>query len=203
MTTNELVTSVLAHQFSDTRYRDLIIKWLDEAQKFVLRQTDLRSQVASASFDTVVGTSTYSLPMDFRSLTGVYNDVENYSLKAISFEEFETMEDANGQPMYYVVMGNNLTMYPTPTIAQAYKTRYYSLPAQITALVSPTIPEDYHDILEHYAIWRCYLAEHDYEAASQHQGIYLGMIEKMKGEVQYDLHTENTQVAGAWSGDDF
>lgn len=196
--TTDLRDRVLAHQFSSARYASLIVTWLDEAQTYILRQTDTRSNEGLYDFTTVNSTPNYALPSDFRSIVGVFNDDSNTILVPLSIPEYEQVTTSYGTPQYYVIIGDDIYLYPTPNAAINISFRYYAMPETITEAVDPVIPADYHDILVDYALWRAYLAEHDYEAAAQHQAIYQQAIEKMKGELQSDTDEPYNQVRGAW-----
>lgn len=199
-TTVQLRDRVLAHQFNSTRYADLIITWLDEAQKKLARDIKQRIFFKDYDFATAASDNSYPLPSDFSEYIGLYDQDNDDLLKPIEIRDFESIEAETGTPTYYVIIGSTIYLSPTPDTILNLRLRYYRKPLAIAADVNPEIDEDYHDLLEHYALWRAYVAEHDYEAADYHKTQWIEGKNEMKSDLQGDIFDRPRRVPNMWTG---
>lgn len=195
----ELQDEVLSHQFSDTKYRDYIKQWLNEAQEYIALQTDLRGEEDTQPITTVAGTATVALDSDFARHISLRNTLDRNFLRRVSTKEIDDLPSSSAKPSVFTVVNSNLVLYPTPDAAYPLELRYYRLPVDMAVNGdTPDIPATYHHLLVRYALIRCYQRENDYEAANYHSGEFQQGLMKMRTEVQYDTAEPPEQVPGTW-----
>lgn len=191
--------AVLGHQFSSAQYSTRINGWVNEALQKIYRKGNFRLNSLTEDFPTVASTSAYTLPSDFLKLASVFNADDNDPLVPVTLEEYDDLDDSSGKPYHYTVDGNDLVLYPTPDAAYNITLRYYNTSVELAADTDePNLPEDYHYLLEHYALWRAYMAEHDFEAAEYHRGIFEKDLVEVVGELQSDTEKPPVQIEGGW-----
>jgi hypothetical protein len=194
----EMRTEVLGHQFS-TNYSDRINKWINEALQIVHRKADIRRAEESDSISTVGGTNTYSLPDDFVKLTSIRSDAG--LLRKVDISEFDdlALNAVTGKPTHVAVYQNNFLFWPTPDAAYTISVRYHNSYASLTAdNQSPDLPDDYHYLLEEYALMKAYAAEHDQTYSDWHKSKWDNGLQELIGELQSDVDQPPTQVPGGW-----
>lgn len=197
-TTSGLLEEVLAHQFAPTRYSNLIITWLNEAQKRIYRKSSLRTAHETDDFSTVSGTEAYTLPTDYARMDQVVNLDLDETLVRISQEKYDNRVETSGTPYNWVVFGDTLFLYPEPNAVINMRLRYWELPPDITSGVDPVIPDDYAYLLREYALARAYEAEHDFQASEYHQGKFdLGLID-LRDETTEDSRPAPVIIKGSW-----
>ena len=97
------------------------------------------------------------------------------------------------------MVGDQITLWPTPDGSYPLSLRYWRLPQDMEADGDePEIPAQYHDVLVAYAMWKAYLRENDYPAASTWKAEWEAGVMKMRGEVQADVFEGPRQVGGTW-----
>lgn len=198
MTYLQLQQEVLSFQFSEN-YRELIKRWLNTGQRKAVQESEFRTQEEAKAFTTTKADSTLELPADFSRWIDFYNSETGESLQSLELREFDAQEATTGRPTAYTVVGNQITLYPSPDAAYGLSLRYWRLPADMSADGDkPEIPVQYHEILIAYAMNKAYLRENDYQAAGVWKAEWEAGIAKMRGEAQHDVFSGPKQVSGTW-----
>ncbi len=197
-----LISEVLSFQFSVGKYESLVKTWLNDGQRKAVQQSEFRTQEEAKAFTTAVGDSTYELPSNFCRWIDFYDTGVNWPLVPLEKREYDSLEPSSGRPQLYTVIGNQITLWPTPDGAYSLSLRYWRLPQDMVADGDePEIPAQYHEVLVAYAMWKAYLRENDYQAATVWEAAWEKEIAKMRGEVQHDTFEGPKQVGGAWGAD--
>jgi hypothetical protein len=197
-TTANLLSEVLAHQFNSGRYSDLIVTWLDQAQKRIYRKSKLRTAQDVYEFDTEADEPEYALPADYARIERVINtDIQN-PLLFMEQKDYDDADTSDGTPDRYVIFGTNLFLYPTPNAAVPIRLRYWTLPPTITTETNPVIPDDYSQLLVEYALSKAYQAEHDFDAATYHRSNFDVELLNLTSETTEDSREAPTRVKGCW-----
>ena len=112
---------------SSTFFTDATIKrWLNEAQRYIVRRTKIIERIGQA--ETVPGVSLYALEKDFWTLHFVkFNDD---TLRPITINELEKRTSVKGTPSHYAVWGDGLHLYPTPSYVGTLTVLYYAWPVE-------------------------------------------------------------------------
>lgn len=203
-TVAQIKDKVLAHQFNASRYSDLIVDFIDEGQKWLARQTDFTELEEFHLFDLEAGVGSES-PSNFTDFMRIDTLVDrttssdHFDLTHLYRAEFDQLDsETTGIPIYYYIGIGNLSVRPKPNKTRSYLLRYYKNPDTLSITDTPEIPEEYHRLLEEYALIRTYEMEHDHEAAQYHQTRLDFDVQKMRGEVQYETIAQTKQVPGMW-----
>lgn len=196
----ELQEEVLSFQFSANKYRSLVKKWLNQAQRRAVIESEIRTQEEAYEFTTAAGTATYELPANFARSIDFFNSETHELLQPLDIREFDNLSKSEGRPYVYTVIGNKLTLYPTPNAAYPFTLRYWRLPADmINDTDQPEIPVQYQENLIPYAMAKAFNREDDWQAAQVWEGKWERSILKMRGEVQSDVFDGPRQVPGAFA----
>lgn len=142
---------------SSTFFTDATIKrWLNEAQRYVVRRTKIIERTGQA--DTVPGVSLYALEKDFWTLHFVkFNDD---TLRPITINELEKRTSVKGTPSHYAVWGDGLHLYPAPSYVGTLTILYYAWPVEMeNGTDEPEIPEAFHGLLPTFAAYRAKIAD--------------------------------------------
>lgn len=199
----ELQNEVLEHQFSETKYRPLVKKWLNQAQRRAVIESEFRTLESSETYSTEVGKAAYVLPTNYGRFIDFFNTETHEELQPVDPREFDELPESQGRPYAYTVIGSELNLYATPDGVYPLKLRYWRLPADMAAdSDTPEIPVQYHELLVAYAMKKAFMREDDFVAAKEWDAIWQQGMLKMRGEVQHDVFDGPRQVPGAWSGGD-
>lgn len=194
----QIQEEVLAFQFSSEKYRPLVKTWINDGQRKAVIQSESRTQEAEAKYTTVSSVAKLAMPTDFSRFISLYAP-EIALLDPLSVEELETLPPATGRPTAYVVIGDEINLYPTPDAPYELRLRYWRLPEDMVEDADePEIAPQYHDVLVAYAMQRAYARENDYAAANFWKGEWEAGIAKMRGEVQADTFDGPQQVQGTY-----
>jgi hypothetical protein len=199
-TLETLVQEGLDFQFSETEYEELFKRWLNQAQRRMVIETEIRTQEEAFSVSTVTGTATYELPTNFARLIDFFNEENHELLTPLDIREFDGLPKSEGTPYAYTVIGNKLTLYPTPSVTVPLTLRYWRLPAEmVQASDTPEVPYQYQELLLAWALKKAYKRENDQAMAQMWEVEWEKGIQKMRGEVQGDVFDGPRQVAGSFA----
>lgn len=199
-TFESLVQEGLDFQFSETEYEELFKRWLNQAQRRLVIESEIRTQEEAFSFSTIATTATYELPANFARFIDFFGSETHELLTPLDIREFDNLPKSEGTPYSYTVIGNKLTLYPTPSVIVPLTLRYWRLPAEmIQASDTPEIPVQYQELLLAWALKKAYQRENDYAAAQQWETQWEKGVLKMRGEVQGDVFDGPRQVAGSFA----
>lgn len=198
----DLATNVLSYGFSSSRYLLNVYSWINDAQIDVVRQMELKTQQTSSSVVTISNDSTYAMPSNFFKIIDLYQPSDQDSLEEIEIRDYDESDiTALGEPMKYLVIGDQLTLWPTPDGVYTFTLRYWKLPA--TLLVSTDVPEissEYDNLLISYVLAKAYARENDMQQSDFHRQRYFEDLARAKGSVAHSTSYTPKQVAGTWSG---
>ena len=199
-TLEDLVQEGLSFQFSETEYEALFKRWLNQAQRRAVIESEIRTQEEVFSFSTTAATATYELPSNFARLIDFFNEETHELMAQLDIREFDNLTKSEGSPYAYAVIGNRLTLYPTPNVAVPLVLRYWRLPAEmIQPSDTPEIPTQYQELLLAWALKKAYKRENDTAMAQMWEVEWEKGILKMRGEVQGDVFDGPRQVAGSFA----
>lgn len=201
MTYLALQEEVMSFQFSE-KYRELTKRWLNTAQRKAVQESEFRTQEEAKAFTTTSGDNTLELPADFCRWIDLYDTGTNWPLTALEKREYDALEASSGRPTLYTVVGDQITLWPTPDGSYPLSLRYWRLPQDMVADGDePEIPVQYHEVLVAYAMMKAYARENDYQASRFWKEEWEAGVMKMRGEVQHDTFDGPKQVGGTWGED--
>lgn len=202
-TYGEMQTEVLEHQLNDTKYRPSVKRWLNEAQARIARQASVPSLYVVTDLPWSAGHNHAALPEDYARKVEVADatDQENWRLLfPMELSDFDSLPDSEGTPTDYVIIGEDLYLYPTPESVSLISLSYYRIPAEMSADGDePEIPSDYHYLLPYWALYRCFSRENDIEQATYWKNEWLTELEKLKGEQHYQGQDSPRQLPGDYA----
>jgi hypothetical protein len=198
-TFQELVEEGLNFQFSESEYEALFKRWLNQAQRRAVIESEIRTQETTESLSAVAGQASYGLPANFARLIDFFNSETRGLLDPLDARDYDALPPSEGRPYAYAVLGTNLTLYPTPDGPYPLTLRYWRLPADmIQPADTPEIPAQYQELLLAWALKKAYKRENDQAMAQMWEVEWEKGILKMRGEVQGDAFDGPRQVGGSW-----
>lgn len=166
LTFKDLQDHVLS-EFDDTSTEFIVDvkRALNRAQKKVSIECDWPFLHDSATITTVAGQQEYSLTSAFRKMHSVTRD--NAYLQGVDPELFDRIipyPSASGDPTFYTLFKHQkIQLYPIP--ASSGSTIYYKFYKMVTEMSADgdysDIPDQYREILIHYALYRLFLKDSD------------------------------------------
>lgn len=201
-TLKSLTEEVLAYQFSVSKYEPVVRQWLSDAQRKLVSQTEFRTQEELESYTTSASDNTLELPEDFSRWIDFFDSDTKGALLAVEPDEYDALEASSGRPRVYTVIGDQITLWPTPDASYGLSLRYWRLPQDMSADGDePEIPPQYHELLIAYAMHKAYARENDYTASRFWKEEWEAGVMRMRGEVQHDTASQPEQVQGAWESE--
>lgn len=195
----DLQNEVISHQFSDLKYRPLVKTWLNQAQRRMALESNLRTQESSETISTVAGTTSYALPEDFARIIDLHNPTTQELLTPIDIRSFDALPASTGLPYSYVVIGNQILLYPTPNAIYSLSVRYWQMPQDmVNENDTPAVPAQYQELLIAFAMKKAFLREDDWQAAQVWEGQWEKGMLKLRGEANEDTFDGPRQVGGTW-----
>lgn len=200
-TLEQLRSSVLDYGFSPQKYSSSVDRWIDEAQRMVFRRANLRNKEVNFGFNTVAGTKEYALPTDFASVTYLFSETKpGFNLENFrTIQEYNEATETSGEPLMYIVDGQSIKLWPQPDGVYSMQFRYKKIPSSIVgeASASPTIAEDYYDLLEEYALAKAYSRENDREESEFHMNIFEKKLIEFTGQMNHATDNYPDQIIGS------
>lgn len=202
-TIEELKQEVLDHQFSASRYGTRIIKYFAKAQDYMASQTNFPGFLTLVQDTLDIGIYDYDLPADYNRIKTIdvfpQNGTQADKLDQMSLEGFITAPDSTGAPQFYIIRNDvQFSVYPAPDSQYNIDFYYYRNSTAITETTDAEIPQQYESLLVDYALYRCYLSEHDDKFAVIHKNLFEEGIRQMKNEVQGSDKEGPEVVPGTW-----
>lgn len=195
----DLQEEVLSHQFAPNKYRELVRRWLNQAQRRAVIESEIRTQEASDEISTEAGTLSYQMPSDFAREIDFVETESKRPLTPADLREFDTFPSSTGRPSAYTVIGSQLALYPTPDAVYPLVFRYWKLPQDMVSDTdTPEIPVQYQELLTAFALKKAFQKENDWQEATSWEAQWEKGILKMRGEVQSDVFDGPRQVSGSW-----
>jgi hypothetical protein len=202
-TLEELVQEGLDFQFSEIEYEALFKRWLNQAQRRMVIESEIRTQEETFGISTTTATATYELPSNYARLIDFSNTQITGLLEQVDPKEWDQLgQPSSGRPRLYAVLGKNLSLYPTPDTGYPLMLRYWRLPTDmLQPSDTPEVPAQYQELLLAWALKKAYKRENDSAMAQMWEVEWEKGILKMRGEVQSDSFDGPRQVGGTWGGD--
>lgn len=202
-TYGELQEEVLAHQFSDAKYRPFVKKWLNQGQRRAVIESEMRIQESAQAYTTTAGVAAAVLPVNFSRIIDLFYEQEIHELLVpMDVREFDPLPVSQGRPYAYTIRNDEVVFYPTPDNIYNFTLRYWRLPQDmVNEADTPEIPVQYHELLVAYAMRKAFLREDDFQAAQQWEAVWDKGLLKMRGEVQHSTFDGPRQVGGTWNNE--
>lgn len=167
----------------------------------LVRRVSYYVDEATSDYNTVNGTSLYSLPADFAKVRSVRRTDVSIEMVNVGLRTIDRSVSTSGAPVYYALDGANVHFYPSPDQAYPIELRYWKLPAQLVADTDvPTIPADYHSLLNYWATAEAYRAEDDAQTAQGWQALYDKGLTEFAADMKFMDDDFPTQLADMWTG---
>lgn len=131
----------------------------DIVNKDIFKEEDL-----TATFPTVIGTTTYVTPALFDAIqdVAILDPVSNkyIVLDPMDIKIYRDKEDLNTnkrtRPTNYVRFGSNIILYPTPDAVYTVKVDYLQTLIDLIAIGTFPIPREWNEIILYGAAWRVF-----------------------------------------------
>lgn len=187
------------------QYND-VVAWINDSQRQIATQTELL-QVRAVT-DLIAGQMNYNRPSDILNLRSVraYGLRLNGLSLAEADEQFplydQPANQETGNPLFYWVWGNTISLYPVPSLYQAAGMTMLYTRAPVQVAVSTDIPElplKYHDAILSHVLQCAYEMDDDiqqaqYRATIKTTGIQLlGEQEDRVNEEFYEVINIRTE----------
>lgn len=198
-----LQNHVLVDRFDDTTYRDRVKGWLNEAYGQAWRRLELPSQQGVQTANTTPNSQAVALTGTVQKVISVTRVDTRDPLDEIQWSQaLAGSVEAAGPPAFWAAGGNpDLGVYVYPKADAAYQLSivYEGLPSPLSADSDiPQLPTDYHDMLEAYAISRCYRSENDSQEAAVWMNDYELMLGRLGADLRHSGDSGPKQVPGMW-----
>lgn len=198
----QLRAEVLAHGFDAGLYTARVNQYLNDALRSLARKIDFYADEASQAFTTTAGQGIYPWPSDLGKARYLRDTDLNVTLHVVRLRELDDSPPSSGRPQVYAINGPAFVLWPTPDATYNMALRYWSLPPlMVSDLDSPTIPQDYHNVLIYYALQRCYESEDDSQMAQYWQGQWQGGLRDMGVDVKFPSTDGPRRVKSMWGED--
>jgi hypothetical protein len=194
---------VLSHGFDPIGFGSArVTQYLNDAYMKAVRKVDYYVDEATQDFNTVAGTSTYPLPANFARGRSLRITTLGMELLAVGLRDIDRSSvGATGQPAFYAFDGQNLHLYPAPDGVYPLEFRYWLLPNPlVNDTDTPTISDDYCDMLIFWALARCYGGEEDSQTQQFWEGRWTQRLSEFAADVKFPNDDASTQVASMWEG---
>lgn len=204
-TFKELQDRVLLNRFDDATYRPLVKDYLNDANRLIHRRLDLPADEAVTTFPTVAGTRDYTAPAGLRVLDA-FIDVDPFLelLEKESIEVDARAQEDSGRPEVYALSGGKIKLAPLPDAVYTISVRVLAGAPKMTVDGDvPSIPEEYHELLDTYATSKCCRKEDDFEAAAALMADFETGFQRLAIDLQNAADDGPLQVPGAWGLDGY
>ncbi len=198
----QLKQEVLGYGFQSARYLTSVGNWINEGQRLIAKNSVLRTQVTTSTIATAASDPTYTLPTDFGRIIDIFYSPDEDVLEEVASEiDFDQLDQPSaGRPDRFIIIGDQITVYPTPDAVYTFTLRYNKLPPDLVNDTDvPQIPSEYHYLLETYALYKAYRRQNDYSAAQFHKQEFDRDFAVLKNEVHRANTSRPKQVPGTWS----
>ena len=201
MTQNLLAlrTEVLNHGFDPIVYSSRINQYINDAQELVCRRVDYYVDENTSDFNTIAGTSLYSLPTDFAKVRSVRDTGRQQEMIAVGLRDIDRSISTVAAPTFYALDGANIHLYPTPDNVYPLEIRYWKVPADLVADTdTPTIPAAFQRILWYWAVKECYAGDDDVATAQYWEQQFNTLLAEISADLKFPNDDMPTQAAGMW-----
>lgn len=202
----QLRTEVENHGFDDVQFGgSRIDQYINEAIGKATAKVQYYVDEAANDFNTVVGTTLYSLPTDFGKNRSLHFQTTSTFVGELEQVTLGTLDRSSatvtGVPRYYAFSGSNLLLYPTPDNVYALEQRYWAVPALlVNDGDEPTIPPEYQDMLIYWALKRGYASEDDQQQAAGWEAQWEKQLAAFASDVRFPSSQTPSVVASMWEG---
>lgn len=156
-----------------------VIRWINDCQRELVMQHENLLQT-STTFDTTVGTSTYTLPSNLLSIQLLEGrdtiDATYYALRYLSSEALQEYvpdySTGTGTPVFYTrgaVEGTILVVpIPDASVSAGLRMQYARYSADVSGTTDAIdLPEYYHQTVVEYCLMKAYEMDENWEGADR------------------------------------
>lgn len=195
-------------QFTDA----ILADWINDGVRECVIENNLLQKTASSN--TVIGTSTYTLPVDILKLYSV--QVNNEKLRVLNYSEFEQMgagapagNQTNGAPNIAYVWAGVLNLFPPPDTVVSLKINYISEPVDWDGTnptnTTPPIPSSYHLRVVTYCLAQVALQDEDVNKYNQFMTMFQSGVINLSNQINqeediYPSMAVSARDMGEWPG---
>lgn len=181
----ELQDEALHDDFSATKYRALVKRWINQALHRIARRMKMRDLEAAQSIATVAGTSFYALNSDAVRVRSLHFVGDPESLTQVDLRDVDDSPAATGRPTDYAFNGSGITLYPSPDGAYTLELRYWRNALSLSNDGDVVdIPADYEDLLVTFARAKLFRAEDDGDMYAFYMSQFESELQQMRADVQ-------------------
>ena len=164
-----------------------IIRWINDAQRELALHNNLLQARAVAG--VVKGQAEYTLPLDILTVRSIrHNGQKLQPMSAQEAEERITNTTESGQPQYFWVWSQRVTLYPTPdtTITEGLQIFYSRQPASVAVATDiPELPVQYHNRIVEYCLQKAYELDENWQAAQVKGQQFQDGVNELKANVDW------------------
>lgn len=172
----------------------------------ILNRFPLREKEKVATFDTVDGTASYELPVEFDALTLIsiedLNDAKHIPLNRLTSFRYESLyqnaTDAEAKPTDYLRENNCVKLWPTPDDTYTITLRYWAnLDDLDSGSSEPDVPREWHEVILYGAIYRGFIKLKDFAQANAINTVKASMMNNLvmvEGVEEGDSHLSGLDV---------
>lgn len=208
MNYGELQTATFGDSFDPAKYRVRVKRWLNDAQRRLLRRLDLSTEERTADLPVASSASTATAPADLERLSSVVylpptgDGINLTPVPPSSLDEWDSQRPGEkGQPRMFAFTGTPSTLVFRPVADEAgvLRIRYDALPARMSADTdTPVIHEDYHELLVTWARAKCYRDEDDVQMHDSLMVDFENELSRMRVDLQSTVDDGPVQADGFW-----
>lgn len=158
-----------------TRYRDLSNinvttttwdEYLNEGYSAAIADSPFWPflETSTSALTVLTGTNEVTLPTDGWRVLSVYNNTNDYALDELdgrrsAIDAYPDRAASTGEPILYRLFGNKLQVFPWAIADTTLIVEYAGPPVALATDDSPVFPNQYHDLLLHYALEQAFLSD--------------------------------------------
>lgn len=156
----------------------------------VMDKLDFREKESKTTFDTVIGTPNYDMPMGYDALlmlsisgadeTDTLRVQLDRSDQKIYEQEHDEAVTAYAKPTKYHRYNDGIWLAPTPDKVYTINVNYLTTLEDLSnSNATPPIPQSWHEIILYGAVWRGFMRIGDYNRKQAAQQTQIGLINSM------------------------
>ena len=196
----ELQNEALHDDFSQTKYRALCKRYLNEAQRRIFRRARVPEGESTHVIVTVPGDPDVDEAVDLVRMSSLRNTTDAIPLIHRSVDELDELGASAGKPTHYAQVGRRLVFWPTPDAAYNLEGRTQVTATEMVADDDfPQLVDDYCDLLVTWARSRLYRLEDDEEMSRALKEDFEIEFGQLRAEINRRRRGGRRQVPGAFA----
>lgn len=196
-----LRNEVLNHGFDPVVYSSRVNNWLNDGQSQIARQVNYYMSEALELETTASGTTTFPLPDDFARERSVSYTDRAGELEAVYLRDLDRSNPtSSGLPRFYAIDGQTIHLFPTPDNTYVLRLRYWKMPMTlVNDTDTPSLPEDYHNLLWFYAVAEAFAADDDPSTAQYWTQRFNTGLSEFKADQKFPIGDQTiVQARSMW-----